>query len=120
MLSCRRSDSLNFVNRLRNCRSFVGELQSSKEFRGNWLKSVPEIFEDLGLKLTSYGTYILNSSTTVKWIALIATILSVLNQMFEDEEQSTSEVLNSDRVLAVTIFMRVVYEIFCNKGLQNL
>ena len=119
-VSCRDPDGLNLVDRLRNWRPFDGELQSSKEFRGNWLTSVAEIFEDFGLKPTSSGTYVLNASTAVKWIGLIATIFSLLNQMFEDEEQSTSEVLDSDRVQAVTIFMRALYAIFCNEELQDL
>jgi hypothetical protein len=76
--------------------------------RGNWLKSVAEIFEDLGLNPTSSGTYILNASTAVKWIGLIAAILTVLNQMFEEEEHSTNKVLDPDRVQAVTIFMRAL------------
>ena len=96
-ISCKGPDGLNLVDRLRNWRPVVGELQSSKEFRENWLKSVAEIFEDLGLNPTSSGRYILNASTAVKWIGLIATILTVLNQMFEEEEQSTSKVLDPDR-----------------------
>ena len=119
-ISCKGPDGLNLVDRLRNWRPVVGELQSSKEFRGNWLKSVAEIFEDLGLNPTSSGTYILNASTAVKWIGLIATILTVLNQMFEEEEQSTSKVLDPDRVQAVTIFMRALYAIFSNEDLQDL
>lgn len=96
-ISCKGPDGLNLVDGLGNWRPVVGELQSSKEFRGNWLKSVAEIFEDLGLNPTSSGRYILNASTAVKWIGLIATILTVLNQMFEEEEQSTSKVLDPDR-----------------------
>ncbi|KIM35673.1 hypothetical protein M413DRAFT_326741 [Hebeloma cylindrosporum] len=119
-VSYRGPDGLNLIDRLRNWRPFVGELQSSKEFRGNWFKSVGEIFEDLGLKPTSPGTYTLNASTAVKWIGLIATILTVLNRMFEEEEQSTSKVLDSDRVQVVAIFTRALYAIFCNEELQDL
>jgi hypothetical protein len=119
-VSCRGPDGLNLVDRLRNWRPFVGELQSSKEFRGKWLQSVAEIFEDFGLKPTSSGTYILNASTAVQWIGLIATILGVLNHIFEEQEQSMSMVLDSDRVQAVTVFMRALYAIFCNEELQDL
>jgi len=40
--------------------------------------------------------------------------------MFEEEEESTSKVLDPDRVQAVTIFMRALYAIFCNEDLQDL
>lgn len=82
-VSCRGPDGLNLVDRLRNWRPFVGELQSSKEFS---LRASRRHSNTLGLKPTSSATYILNESTAVKWIGLVATILNVLNQMFEEQE----------------------------------